>query len=61
MFFKRAEVARKAGVIAGNERKQAGGHRIERTEMPDGFFARDAAHAGNNVMGGHASRFVDKE
>ena len=47
--------------VADYQRKDAGGHRVKGTEMPDRALAENAADPVDHVVRGQAGRFIDYE
>ena len=50
-----------AGEVAGDERKDTGGHGVEGAEVADGAFVKNAARAVNAVVRGESGGLVDDE
>jgi hypothetical protein len=48
-----------AGHFADDQREHTGGHGIEGTEVSDGTFAEDSAHASHDIVRGPTAWFVD--
>ena len=60
-FFRGSVELRETREIAGDERKDAGGHGIEGAEVADGTFAENAAGAVDHVVRGKSGGLVDDE
>ena len=60
-FFRGSVELREPGEIAGDERKDAGGHGIEGAEVADGAFVENAAGAVDHVVRGESGGLVDDE
>ncbi len=60
-FFGSGVELSKTGETADDERKHAGGERIESTEMADGTLAQDVAHAVDHIVGGPAGGLIDDD
>ena len=61
MFFPSGIELSQPGEAAGDQRKHAGGHGVERAQMADGAFVENTARAIDDVVRGQSSGFIDDE
>ena len=55
------EELRQPRITAQQQWQYAGGHGIERTQMPDRALVHDAPRARHHIVGGHARRLVEDQ
>src|SRR5579864_7842174 len=59
VLLRLSEELRQPGVLAQQQWQNTGGHRVQRSQVSNRFFARNSANDRNDVVGSYARRFVE--